>query len=174
VTAIVAGAFGRVDWGQLAFGAGFFSWLAIESVVLHRLLTTRQLPAPLRPTLGIQLTPPAVGCLAYLRTTSGTPDAFSHALLGYALLQLLILARLMQWIGKQPFDLSYWGATFGLTALANASLRMAGRGDGGAVLEVALCLFVTANVVVAAIGVRSLHWLAKGAISSATQAPPNT
>jgi hypothetical protein len=42
------------------------------------------------------------------------------------------------------------------------------------VLEVALCLFVTANVVVAAIGVRSLHWLAKGAISSATQAPPNT
>jgi tellurite resistance protein len=42
------------------------SWLAIESVLLHGLYTVSELPAPLRPTLGIQLVPPAVGCSAYL------------------------------------------------------------------------------------------------------------
>src|SRR5579875_3094360 len=39
VAATMAAAFGYPDWGQLAFGAGFFSWLAIESVLLHRLYT---------------------------------------------------------------------------------------------------------------------------------------
>ena len=63
--------FGLPDWGQFAFGAGFFSWLAIESVLLHRLYTAEPLPEPLRPTLGIQLAPPAVGGLAYV-TVSGT------------------------------------------------------------------------------------------------------
>src|SRR5580698_6179591 len=60
VTAIVASALGYPDWGQLAFGAAFFSWLAIESVLLHRLYTVTTLPPALRPTLGIQLAPPTV------------------------------------------------------------------------------------------------------------------
>src|SRR6266403_641172 len=39
VMAIVASALGYPDWGQLVFGAALFSWLAIESVLLHRLFT---------------------------------------------------------------------------------------------------------------------------------------
>src|SRR2546428_4964372 len=35
VTATAAAALGHRDWGQLAFGAGLFSWLAIESVLLR-------------------------------------------------------------------------------------------------------------------------------------------
>ncbi|WP_245489225.1 dicarboxylate transporter/tellurite-resistance protein TehA [Rhizobium ruizarguesonis] len=159
VTAIASGAFGHLDWSQLAFGAGFFSWLAIESVVLHRLLTNKELPPLLRPILGIQLAPPAVGCLACLSATEGHPDPLSHALFGYGVLQLLILVRLMPWIRRESFDLSYWGITFGLTALTNASMIMAGRADGPLMVAIAPCLFLIANAVVLAIGVGSFRWL---------------
>ena len=55
VSGTVAAALGWDDWGQMLFGAGFFSWLAIELVLLHRLYTGEPLPPTLRPTLGIQL-----------------------------------------------------------------------------------------------------------------------
>jgi tellurite resistance protein len=57
VTAIVSGELGFVEWAMLAFGAGLFAWLAIESVLIHRLYTVHALPPALRPTLGIQLAP---------------------------------------------------------------------------------------------------------------------
>ena len=133
VTAIAAGALGLPDWGQLAFGAGVFSWLAIESVLLHRLYTLDALPQALRPTLGIQLAPPAAGALAYLAVTDGPPGLPAHALLGYGLLQALVLLRLMPWVARQPFAPSYWAFSFGATALATDALRMVERGDKGAV-----------------------------------------
>ncbi len=79
VSATGASALGYQDWGQLAFGAGLFSWLAMESVMLHRLLTGPEKPVALRPTLGIQLAPAPVGAVAYLssraerRTSSRMP-----------------------------------------------------------------------------------------------------
>jgi len=118
VTATVASALGYPEWGQLAFGVGLFSWLAIESVLLHRLYTATSLTAPLRPTLGIQLAPPAVGAVAYLSVNGGNPDLIAHALIGYALMQLLIMLRLLPWITQQSFAASYWAFTFGITSLA--------------------------------------------------------
>jgi hypothetical protein len=53
VTAITASSLGSADWGRLAFGAGLFSRLAVESVLLHRLSTVTTLQPALRPTLGI-------------------------------------------------------------------------------------------------------------------------
>jgi hypothetical protein len=41
-------------------------------------------------TRTIQLAPPAVGCSAYLSITSGPPDLFAQALIGYALFQVLL------------------------------------------------------------------------------------
>ena len=119
VVATTASAFGYPDWGQLAFGAGFFSWLAIESVLLHRLYTAPGLPVALRPTLGIQLAPPVVGAVAYLATTAGTPDMLVRAMFGYGLLQALLLLRLLPWIGQQAFAPSVLGL----------QLRCDGAGD---------------------------------------------
>ncbi len=86
VVAATAGALGYPDWGQYAFGAGLFSWLAIESVLLHRLLIEKSLPPALRPTLGIQLAPAPVGAIAYLSVTQGPADIVVHAMLGYGML----------------------------------------------------------------------------------------
>jgi tellurite resistance protein len=98
ITGSGSAALGYADWGQLAFGAGVFAWLAIESVLLHRLYTATSLPPALRPTLGIQLAPPTVAAVAYLNVGSGAPDIFAHALVGYALLRALILIRLWPWL----------------------------------------------------------------------------
>lgn len=162
VSATTLVALGQPDWGQLAFGAALFSWLAIESVLLHRLYTAPVLPVPLRATLGIQLAPPVVGAVAYLSVNGGQPDLFAHALLGYGLLQALLMLRLLPWIRQQPFAAAYWSFTFGLTALAAAALRMVGHGDTGAVAILAPYLFAGANLIVGLIGFGTLRLILQG------------
>jgi tellurite resistance protein len=156
VLAIAAAALGYSDWGRLAFGAGLFSWLAIESVLLQRLYTASTLPASLRPTLGIQLAPPTVGALAYLSVTARPPDSLVHALLGYGLLQALLLLRLLPWIAQEPFAPSYWAFSFGATALATVPLLMMERGATGAVMILAPLCFLAGNLVVAILTVRTV------------------
>jgi tellurite resistance protein len=162
VTATAAAALGYRDWGQLAFGAGLFSWLAIESVLLHRLYTAPSMPAALRPTLGIQLAPPVVGAVAYLNVTTGAPDLLVNAMLGYGILQAFLLLRLLPWIRQQSFAPSYWAFTFGATALAAVPLDMMERGTTGAVASIAPYLFIAANIVVALVALGTLRLLLQG------------
>lgn len=61
ISAITLGVLGYADWGLLFFGAGVFSWLSLEGVILHRLRT-----------LGI-LPPPLVACEACLFVNGGAP-----------------------------------------------------------------------------------------------------
>ncbi|MFK0165564.1 dicarboxylate transporter/tellurite-resistance protein TehA [Rhizobium sp. NPDC090279] len=157
VTAIVGAALGFPQWAQLFFGAGFFSWLAIESALLHRLLTGPALPPPLRPTLGIQLAPPTVGAIAYMSVTAGPADTLVHAMIGYGLLQALILLRLLPWIMKEAFSPGYWAFTFGATALATAPMRLIERGDSGPVAQLAPILFVAANIVVVLVAAATIR-----------------
>lgn len=164
VTAAGAANFGHRDWAQLAFGAGLFTWLAIESVLLDRLYTGPELPPALRPTLGIQLAPPAVGAVAYMGAHQGPPDLVAHALVGYGLLQGALLVRLLPWITRQPFAPSYWALTFGATALATAVLRLVQAGDAGALATLAPWLFVGANVVVALVAYGSIRLLIAGRV----------
>jgi len=162
VTAIVSGALGYQEFGQLAFGAGFFAWLAIDSVLLHRLLTAPELAVQLRPTLGIQLAPPAVGSVAYLSVNGGTPDMLLHAMLGYAILEAAILLRLLPWIMKQPFAGSYWAFTFGATALATAAIRTAGHSSDAVFQGLAMAIFIGVNIVVGLIAIGTLWLIARG------------
>lgn len=167
VAAIVLGALGYADWGKMAFGAGFFSWLAIESVLWHRLYTAPQLALPLRPSLGIQLAPPTVGAVAYVSVMGGPPDMLLYGLMGYGLLQALLLLRLLPWIGEQSFVPAYWGFSFGATAIANAPLRVLEHGGGGPLAELAPYLFVAANIAIGVIAMGTVRLLFLGRMLSA-------
>lgn len=169
VMATTAVAMGYAQWGKLAFGAGFFAWLAIESVLLRRFYNGPPLPPALRPTLGIQLAPPVVGAVAYLSVNGGQADLIAYAMVGYGLLQALILARLSGWILQQPFTPSYWAFTFGATALATASLRLAQK-SGDDVL--AAVVFVAANLLVGAIILRTVYGAARRLLPRAAPIPP--
>ncbi len=130
VSANLASALGFGDLAALFFGAGLLAWIALESILMHRLYVHAPLAVPLRPTLGIQLAPAVVGCSAYLSMTHGAPDFVAKGLLGYGLLQGLILLRLLPWIMEQPFAASYWAFTFGLTAIAFDAMIFVERGAG--------------------------------------------
>jgi tellurite resistance protein len=162
VSAIVLSAFGHVSWAVPFFGAGLLSWLAIESVLLHRLYVVSELPAPLRPTLGIQLAPPAVGCAAYFSITSGPPDLFAQGLIGYALFQALVLIRLLPWIARQPFTASYWAFSFGVSALGIDTLRCVERGDTGPLAIAAPYVFGIANVIIGGLALGTVLQMLQG------------
>ncbi|MBC7841571.1 MAG: dicarboxylate transporter/tellurite-resistance protein TehA [Gemmatimonadaceae bacterium] len=179
VVAIVASALGYGVLATLAFGGGLFSWLALESVVLHRLLVHEPIEKRLLPSLGIQLAPPAVGCVAYLGLYAGAADRFALMLLGYGLLQALVLLRLAPVFRTQPFAASYWAFSFGATALALAAIRLASRTpideDRAVLTSLAAALFVAANALVAVILVRTVILAARGKlIPLATVVTPDT
>jgi tellurite resistance protein len=172
VSANLASALGFVDLAALFFGAGLFAWIALESILMHRLYVHAPLAVPLRPTLGIQLAPAVVGCSAYLSMTHGAPDFVAKGLLGYGLLQGLILLRLLPWIMQQPFAASYWAFTFGLTAIAFDAMVFVERGAGGMFAYLAVVLFAIANAGVAAIAVGSIWLLIRGRILPAPLPAP--
>lgn len=162
VSATVLASFGYAEWSMPFVGAGVLSWLAIESVLMHRLFTAPALAPALRPTLGIQLAPPVVGCAAYLSVTSGAPDLVVRALIGYGVLQALLLIRLLPWISRSGFTASYWAFTFGVTALAFCTMRFAERGGHGPIAAAAPYAFIVTNVILAAIVLGTLWLLVRG------------
>ena len=164
VTANLASALGYGDVAGMFFGAAIFAWLALESVLMHRLYTSPALPLPLRPTLGIQLAPAVVACSAYLSITTGPPDLFAKGLLGYGLIQALIIIRLLPWIMEQPFSASYWAFTFGLTALSFDAIKLVERGSEGVMPALAIVLFVIVNVAVGLIAFGTVWLLVSGRI----------
>jgi tellurite resistance protein len=156
VSAIACGSFGYADAGLLFFGAGFLSMVVLESIVLHRLMT-HTLPVALRATMGLHLATPAVGSVAYLAVTEGPPDRFVQMLFGYALLQALVMLRLVPWLRQQPFSPAAWAYTFGISALPLAALRFVERGQTGPIGLLAIPLFIGANLVIGWIALRTVR-----------------
>ena len=162
VTASAITALGYRDWGQLAFGAGLFSWLAIESVLIHRLYTASPLAPALRPTLGIQVAPAAVAAVAYLNVSTGGADIFAHALVGYAILQALIVIRLFPWLRAAGLTPAWWSFSFGAAALPTAAMKMIAAGDAGAVAALAPYLFAAGNLMIGAIAMVTVILIVQG------------
>jgi tellurite resistance protein len=161
VAAIGAGAFDWVLVAQVFFGAGLLSWLAIESVLLHRLLHAEPLSPGLRPTFGVQLAPPAVGLVALIAATGSPPPLMASVLMGYGVLQVLLVVRLLAWLLEGGFGAGFWSFTFGITALALGAEKLALDGHPLA-RWLAPLLFMLANGVVGAIAVRSVWLIARG------------
>jgi tellurite resistance protein len=172
ISTIVLSSFGYFSLAGLLFGIGVFSWLAIESVILHRLLVVGELSPALRPTLGIQLAPPSVACVAYESISQGPPDLLTQALIGYALFQLLLLGRLTSWIRRQPFNASYWAFAFGASALPTAMIQYVDRGGTGAVAELAPIVFTIANILAASIAIATVWQLLTGRLLAAIATTP--
>ncbi|GJH14016.1 dicarboxylate transporter/tellurite-resistance protein TehA [Caballeronia novacaledonica] len=168
VAATAAAGLGFTQLGMLFFGAGVFSWLAIESIVLHRAAVHEPLPEALRPSLGIQLAPPVVGGVSYLAITHGVPDTFAYMMLGYGLYQALMLARLIPWIRQSTFTPSYWAFSFGAAALPTMAIRMLERGATGPMAWIAPVAFVLANVVIGLMVAGTVRAIVRGKLLPAT------
>jgi len=157
-SAAALGGLGHADWGWLFLGAGVFSWLALESLVIQRLWHTTAVPVQQRPLLGIQFAPPVVCAMAWLLLTPGSTDHWLLMLWGYGLFQLLLGIRLGSWLGAQPFSPSYWAYTFGVAAATVTGLKLALAGISAAQI-LAVPVFVGANLFIGYLAVRTVHLL---------------
>ncbi|MBC8740323.1 dicarboxylate transporter/tellurite-resistance protein TehA [Paraburkholderia sp. UCT31] len=162
VSAIALSTLGYMDAAKLFFGAGLFSWLALESVITHRLYTAEPLARGVRPTLGIQLAPPAVASVAYLSITHNSVDMVFLALFGYAVLQLLLLSRLLPWFMETGFSPAYWAFSFGGTAFVLASMRTSSLHAHPLVDVLALPLFVLLNLTILSLFIATVRLLLLG------------
>lgn len=171
ISAMACGALGYQDLGILFFGAGVFSWLSLEPVILQRLRSGGELPAPTRSSLGIQLAPALVACNAYLSVNGGQPDFFAKMLFGYGVLQLLFMLRLMPWYLMQPFNASYWSFSFGLSALASTALHLSHSTNDGLFTAIALPLFIFTNVIIGLLLLRTIALLYQGKLLLRSELP---
>jgi len=158
VSAGACAAMGYADWGKLAFGGGLFTWFAIESVVLYRLYTATPILPAQRPVMGLQFAAPAVGAVAYLSVGGGAPDIFVYALIGYALLQALILIRLLPWLVQAGLTPVWWSFSFGAASLPTAAMKLVAHRDTGSIAALAPYLFIVGNIAVAAIATVTIKW----------------
>ena len=151
LAAVAAGAVGRVDAGWLFFGAGVVLWLVVAAALLDRYLSAGELPAAVRPLVALEIAPPAAALLAWQSLEGGAPDVVSRILLGFALFQALVVARLLGRLRDVPFSPSYWAFAFPLAALAAGALRQSAAAPGSVAGALALPLFIVANAAVAAV-----------------------
>lgn len=162
ISAMACGSLGYHDAGLVFLGAGIFSWLSLEPVILQRLRSSGELPSPLRTSLGIQLAPALVACSAWLSVNGGEADTFAKMLFGYGLLQLLFMLRLMPWYLSQPFNASFWSFSFGVSALATTGLHLGHSSTSGFFAALAVPLFIFTNCIIALLLVRTFILLMQG------------
>lgn len=162
ISAMACGALGFHDAGLVFLGAGVFSWLSLEPVILQRLRSAGELPGALRTSLGIQLAPALVACSAWLSVNGGQADTFAKMLFGYGLLQLLFMLRLMPWSLSQPFNASFWSFSFGVSALATTGLHLGQSSTSGFFHVIAVPLFIFTNCIIALLLVRTFILLMQG------------
>ncbi|MBJ9224890.1 dicarboxylate transporter/tellurite-resistance protein TehA [Citrobacter braakii] len=169
ISAMACGALGFNDAGLVFLGAGVFSWLSLEPVILQRLRSCGELPAVLRTSLGIQLAPALVACSAWLSVNGGEGDTLAKMLFGYGLLQLLFMLRLMPWYLSQPFNASFWSFSFGVSALATTGLHLGHSNESGFFHTLSIPLFIFTNFIIALLLVRTFALLMQGKLLIRTE-----
>lgn len=162
ISAMACGALGFHDAGIVFLGAGIFSWLSLEPVILQRLRSAGELPVPQRTSLGIQLAPALVACNAWLSVNGGEADTLAKMLFGYGLLQLLFTLRLLPWYLTQPFNATFWSFSFGVSALASTGLHLGHSVGPGFFHTLALPLFLFTNLIIALLMLQTLKLLWQG------------
>jgi tellurite resistance protein len=157
-SAAALGALGHSDWGWLFLGAGLFSWLALESLMIQRFLNPQTIPPQQRPLWGIQFAPAVVCAMSWQNLSPGSTDHWLLMLWGYGLFLLLVGIRMGSWLGAQPFSPAYWAYTFGVAAATITGLKLALAGVGAAKI-LAFPVFVGANLFIGYLAVRTVYLL---------------
>jgi tellurite resistance protein len=157
VAGMSSAAFGWPQLGALFFGAGVFSWLALESMIVSRAAIPAPMPEAERPLLGIQIAPAVVAGVCYTSLRPDAADLFAQMLLGYGVYQAALSLRLLPWILKQGFAPSLWSFSFGVAAMANLALRVEERAPTPLMHVLAPVLLAGASVVIGGLMLATAH-----------------
>lgn len=116
---------GFVELSWFFFSVGLLFWLILLTIVMQRIFFHPPLPDRLAPTLLIWLAPPAVGFLSYEMLQGGHLDAFARLLYYVGLFMAALFIFQINYFRKLSFAMSWWGYSFPVAALTNATFHFA-------------------------------------------------
>lgn len=159
VGAMALHALGLHGWATLLMGMGLGAWALLEMRILNRLFAG-PLPPALRPTLGVEMAPAAVGALAVATLWPQLPADALMVALGIASGPVLAVLTRWRYLREVPFNAGFWSFSFPLAALASVTVEAVQR--GGWPTAVAVTAVGLASAVVVFLGVRTVVLTARG------------
>ena len=157
-----AAAVGQAGLGRLLFGLGLVCWMILGSMILGRLFFGPSLPAPLRPTLAIEVAPAAVAVSAWWALHGATSGVVVTALTGYGLLMILAQVRLLPMYVRLPFTMGFWWFTFSWSAVATATIQWIAIESPGGAEGLSWAVLVAVSALVVGIAGRTVVGLRRG------------
>ncbi|MFB7310381.1 TDT family transporter [Streptomyces sp. NPDC056192] len=155
IAAASAAEVGQQRLAEVMFGLGLICWLILGSMILTRLLFRPSLPAPLLPTLAIEVAPAAVASLAYFAINGGV-DIFAAGLAGYGLLMVLAQLRLLPLFLPLKFTPSTWAFTFSWAAVCTVALHWIETGRPAGHLAYTYLVLAAITALIGSIALRTL------------------
>jgi len=152
-------AVGYPGWAALLFGSGIGGWALLEARILHQLFAG-PLPAPIRPTLGIEMAPASVSTLAAATLWPQLPADALMICLGVACGPVIAVLTRWRWWTDVPFSVGFWSFSFPVAALAAAVVEAVRR--GGWPTWVAWTAVTVASAIIGFLAVRTLWLLLRG------------
>lgn len=153
---------GQRRLGEIMLGLGLICWLILGSMIMARLFFRPQLPAPLQPTLAIEVAPAAVASLAWFALTGGRFDTVAAVLAGYGILMVLAQLRLLPGFVRLPFMPSTWAFTFSWAAVVSVMLRWNEHSHPSGYPVYTYLLLAAITLLIGGIAVRTLIALLRG------------
>jgi len=148
--------------GEASFGIGILCWVLLGSILLNRLFFHPGLPAPLVPTLAIELAPPAVAGIALFALNGRVASPLACALGGYAVLMAVVQLRFLPLYFKLSFSPGFWAFTFSYAAAATDGLLWISVKKPAGSPVYAGCIVIAITALVGIISARTLHLLRGG------------
>ncbi|CAN5870231.1 dicarboxylate transporter/tellurite-resistance protein TehA [soil metagenome] len=159
VGAMALHALGLPGFAMLLMGMGLGGWALLEMRILNRLFAGPLAPG-LRPTLGIEIAPAAVGTLAVAALWPNLPADFIMIGLGIASGPALAVMTRWRWWIATPFSSGFWSFSFPVAVLASCVTEAVRR--GGWPPAVALAAVLLASALVVFLVLRTLILLVQG------------
>jgi tellurite resistance protein len=162
IASVAASAVGQRTLADIMLGLGFICWLVLGSLLLNRLFIRPPLPAPLVPTLAIEVAPPALAGLALFARNGGRIDIWVMLVSGYGLLLVLAQIRLLPLYLRLSFAPSFWAFTFSWSTVATTTLHWITGGHPPGHRVYTYLVLAAISTLIGGIAVRSILAAARG------------
>lgn len=150
---------GYPGWGAMLFGTGLSGWALLEARILGQLFQG-PMPEALRPTIGVELAPPAIATLTASVIWPQLPADVLMVGLGICIAPFISVMARYRWWRHVPFSVGFWSFSFPLAALASAILEAVHR--GGWPQWIGMSALLVATAVIAFLAVRTVMLLLQG------------
>ncbi len=134
-------------FAMLLFGMGLGGWALLEIRILHRLFAGPLAPE-VRPSIGLEIAPAAVGTLAALHLWPQMSGELIMIGIGVSSGPILAILTRWRWWSSLPFSIGFWSFSFPLAAVASAMVEAVRRAGWPIEVAYAVCLGISLVVLV--------------------------